>query len=133
MADSSNTTTLPADKRSPRVRLMDDISSLARMATINYGMVERAVCPTRAINCDKESGIYTFYFSGEWTEQLRFAAGDVMDRAKSIHARLELLEDEHDETAEQARPSKRFELIGNIEGSIAVLAGLVGNSQRFNK
>lgn len=123
MADLSNTTTLPGDNRAPLVRLTDDIASLARMASITFGMVEKALCPTRAIAVDKERGLYTFYFSETGADELVFAASDVMDRARSIHARVDQLEDLMPAPAAKAGASDRYDLLSNLEGALALISG----------
>lgn len=124
MANLSNTTPLPGDNRSPLVRLTDDIASLARMASITFGMVEKAICPSRSVTHDKEGDIYTFNFSGDWTDQLHFAAADVMDRARSILARIDLIGEPEAAPAEPSGSFDRYELLSSIEGSLSVLSGL---------
>jgi hypothetical protein len=119
MADLSNSISLPGDNRVPLVRLTDDIASLARMASITFGMVEKAFCPTRAVA--HERGIYTFHFSDTWADEMIFAASDVMDRARLIHARVDQLED----LAPAAKPaaSDRYDLLSDLEGALALISG----------
>ncbi len=87
---------MSADNRSPKIRALDDIRGLARMASINYCMIERGFCQTRSVGC--EDGVYTFKFSDNWTDDIVFAARDLKDRANSICERLSLFEEEEEES-----------------------------------
>lgn len=91
MADLSNTTANSRDNRAPIIRLMNDISALARMASITYGLIDNGLRLTRAEH-DAASDTYTFHFSGEWLDQIEFVTADVMDRARSISERLSLID-----------------------------------------
>lgn len=95
MAFTANSTPMPEDERLPgdnrddMARLVDDISHLVRMASVNATLLDRAFDLRRAR--DRDANAASFAFSHEWREDLIFAGEDVLDRARLIQARADRL------------------------------------------
>ena len=112
----------PGDNRSALVRLTDDIASLAYMASIMSSMIERALDLKSSIEHDRERDIYTFQIAGDATDEMHFAASDVVERARSIRGRVDLL---GGAAALKTEPSKRFGLLSDLESAIGQISGFV--------
>lgn len=83
---------LPYDNRDPRTKYLDDIRSLARMASITQSLVEDAHRLNRAVK--KEDDIYTFKFSESWLDDIDFAVGNVFERAALLLANRSIIDPE---------------------------------------
>src|SRR5690606_7810671 len=78
--DSTGLASLPAriDGRSDLTKYVEDVKAIARMASINFGSIERAFAWDRGRLGDH--GIYTFKFSDSWVQELIFLASNLDDR-----------------------------------------------------
>lgn len=125
---------MPCDNRPPLIRLMDDITDLARMASITYGLIEEAFWLQRAKARDEVRQTFTFDFSREWIDQIMFASANVMDRARSLHSRVELIDHLAERLKDRAPHAAlhagevangdRYELLSSLEGALATIDGL---------
>jgi hypothetical protein len=94
-ADENVFINVPGDNRGARVRYFDDVDSLARVADINFGLIERAFRRDRAIKADSVG--CTFIFSNSFIEQLYFLASDMSERAALLEVRRKKVSGEDDE------------------------------------
>lgn len=87
---------LPGDNRSAATRYLDDVRALAHMADITFGLIERGLSYSRG---DVYDGGVVLRFSDSWIDEIHFAVGDLVDRARALDAQRKVFEpdDEADE------------------------------------